>query len=85
MLSRFEVARIVGVRAMQLAEGSETSVTVTEDALRWDYNYVAALELYMGLSDVCIQRGTETVHVSSLRPPPDLVTMINTRDGGTRT
>lgn len=85
MLSRFEMARVVGLRAMQLAEGEAPLVHSIDESLRCDYTYVAALELYARKLDACVRRDDGTVvHVSSLRPPPDLASMLDTRDGGAR-
>lgn len=84
MLTRFEMAKIVGVRAMQLSEGHFSRVEVEDESLRHDYTYVASLELYRGLLDVCFKRGDEVLHVWDVVLPPDLEAYLNTRDGGTR-
>ena len=84
MLTRYEVARIVGLRALQISEGAEPRVFVTDERLRRDTVYVAALELYEKKMDACVVRGGKPTHVSMLNKPLDLVTMLNTRDGGER-
>lgn len=84
MLTRYEVARLVGIRALQISEGSEPRVFVTDERLRRDAVYVAALELYTKKMDACVVRMGTSMHVSTLSNPLDLVTMLNTRDGGTR-
>jgi DNA-directed RNA polymerase subunit K/omega len=84
MLTRYEVARLVGLRALQISEGSEPRVFVTDERLRRDDVYVAALELYEKKMDACVVRGGNSTHVSMLNKPLDLVTMLNTRDGGDR-
>ena len=84
MMSRYEVARLTGIRALQISEGSEPHVIVRDDRLRRDSVYVAAMELYEKKLDACVMRNGCQVHVSSLTYPLDLVTMLNTRDGGTR-
>ena len=84
MLTRYEVARLVGIRALQLSEGSEPRVFVTDGRLRRDAVYVAALELYETNMDACVVRGGVSKHVSMLSNPLDLLTMLNTRDGGGR-
>ena len=84
MLTRYEVARLVGIRALQISEGSEPRVFVTDERLRRDTVYVAALELYEKKMDACVVRKGEAKHVSTLSNPFDLVTMLNTRDGGER-
>ena len=84
MLTRYEVARLVGIRALQISEGSEPCVFVTNERLRRDAVYVAALELYETKMDACVVRRGISIHVSMLNKPLDLVTMLNTRDGGER-
>jgi len=84
MLTRYEVARLVGIRALQISEDSEPRVFVANERLRRDAVYVAALELYEKKMDACVIRSGISKHVSTLSNPLDLVTMINTRDGGER-
>ena len=84
MMTRFEVARIVGIRAMQLSEGADVLVDVTDVDIRTDYTYLAALELYHRKLDVCVTRGSDTYHVSELIFPPELPSMLNSRDGKAR-
>lgn len=84
MLTRFEVARIVGIRAMRLSEGAEPFVDVCDDTLRHDYTYVASLELYEERLDVCVRRDDRVVHVSEFRLPIDVEVYLNTRDGRMR-
>ena len=84
VMTRFEAARVIGVRAMQLSEGATPSVTIDDPTLCQDYTYVAANELVSGTLDVCILREKKLVHVSSLRLPQDVSSMINTRDGTSR-
>ena len=84
VLSRYELARLVGLRALQLSEGAEARVVVSDPALRLDAVFVAALELYTRVMDACVERGGARYHVSTAIFPPDLATMLNSRDGGTR-
>ena len=84
VLSRYEVARLVGLRALQLAEGAPSVVKVHHDRLRYDFVYVAALELYEKKLDVCVMRADVAMHVSGATFPPDLATMLNSSDAGTR-
>jgi len=84
MLTRYEMARLVGIRALQLSEGYEPHVFITDERLRRDAVYVAALELYEKKMDACVVRRGVSKHVSMLSNPLDLVTMLNTRDGGER-
>jgi hypothetical protein len=74
----------VGIRALQISEGSEPHVFVADECLRRDTVYVAALELYTKKMDACVIRNGSSMHVSMLSNPMDLVTMLNTRDGGAR-
>ena len=86
MLSRYEVARLVGIRALQLSGGAEPRVVVSDARLRRDSVYVAAIELYERHMDACVVREDGVaVHVSQLAHPRDLTTLLNTRDGGSRT
>jgi DNA-directed RNA polymerase subunit K/omega len=79
-LSRYEVARLIGLRALQLSEGADPKVSV--DAERQsDMCYVAAVELYEGKLDACVVRGSECVHVSKARPSAELVCMLDSHDG----
>ena len=84
MMTRFEAARIIGVRAMQLSEGATPGVTVDDVDMRFDYTYVAARELYAGVLDACLVRESALVHVTSMRLPNDVSLMLDTRDGKDR-
>lgn len=84
MLTRFEVAKIVGIRAVQLSEGSYPHVDIESTELRNDHTYVASLELYKRTLDVCVTRGGNIHHVNDVGFPVDLVSYLNTRDGGNR-
>ena len=84
MLTRFEVAKIVGIRAVQLSEGSHSHVDIESTELRNDHTYVASLELYRRMLDVCVKRGNNLCHVNDVEFPVDLLSYLNTRDGGNR-
>lgn len=85
LLTRYEVARIVGLRALQLDAGAKALVHVTDERLRCDVCYVAALELSCGKLDVLVRRSYEgDVHVRNTRMPPDLNALLDTKDGGVR-
>lgn len=84
-MTRFEVAKVVGIRANQLSEGVDPHVSVKRADLINDYTYVASLELYNRVLDACVVRDEGgVIHVSDLTPPIDLVSYLNTRDGGER-
>lgn len=73
MLSRYEVARVVGLRALHLSEGSPPHVQVESDQLKRDMIYIAALELRMGKLDAVVRREDGTcLHVKDARLPPNL-------------
>ena len=85
-LTRFEIARVVGLRAVQLDTGSPPTVYVTDPILKNDGVYVAALELYRGTRDARIRRmDGSSFHVRDARAAPDLTALLDTKDGGNRT
>ena len=83
MLSRYEAARVVGMRALQLSAGAPAAVHVAHPRLRCDWVYVATVELEKGVLDAHLQRpdGTQ-VHVSALQLPPEVYSVLDVRDGG---
>ena len=84
LLSRYEVARIVGLRALQLDAGAQALVAVDDDVLRRDPLYVAARELAERKLDVVVRRGDVDVHVRDARFPSSLRLLLDTKDGQTR-
>lgn len=85
MMTRYEAARIIGIRAVQLSQGVLPGVHIKDVPLKYDYAYVAARELYDRTLDVCVERDGELIHISNMRIPPDVAFMVNTRDGENRT
>lgn len=85
MLSKYEVTRVIGMRALHLEEGRAPCVQVERDDLRCDSIYVAALELYEGKLNAKVSRGGAGLHVSRLLLPSEVATLLNTRDGRSRT
>lgn len=84
MLSRYEVARLVGMRALQLGDGATPLVHVEDEILRCDMVYVAAREVHAGVLDAQVRRADgSVVDVRSARMPSTLAVMLDTRDGGT--
>lgn len=80
ILTRYELARILGLRSLQLSEGDPPKVFVSNDDLRRDFLYVAALELQTGVLDVCVKRADGNVHhISTLSPPNELGVLLETR------
>ena len=53
MLSRYEVSRVVGLRALQLAGGARSTIVVPDAGLSRDFLYVATLELQKVLPARC--------------------------------
>ena len=84
LLTRYEMTRIVGLRALQLDAGAKALVEVTDERLRCDMTYVAALELSMGHLNAIVQRHNEDVPVQRSRMPPELDILLDTKDGGKR-
>lgn len=85
MLSRYEVARIVGLRSLHLSEGGIPLVTVERYDLQYDMLYIAALELRTHKLDVQIKRENGTiVNAMHVRSHPCLDILLDTKDGGTR-
>ena len=84
LLTRYELARIVGMRALQLAE-EPPLVHLADESLRCDATYVAARELEARVLDMRVRRGDGTeIDVRTARFPPQLRALLDTRDGGTR-
>lgn len=76
MLSRYEIARIVGLRALQLSEGSLPIIIL--ETSNSNYIYTAAKELYERKLDVCVQRNGKLVHISEMDFVDDLETFLST-------
>lgn len=84
-LTRYEMARVVGLRALQLDAGATPLVTIEADSLRCDSSYVAALELATHRLDARVQRGDGSqVDVRTARMPPELNILLDGKDGGVR-
>ena len=84
MLSRYEVSRLVGMRALQLADGAPPAVVVSDATLRMNPVYVSARELYERRMDARVARDTGDVHVRDLALPSALMQMLDSLDGGER-
>lgn len=76
LLTRFEVAKLIGMRALQIYDGSDVKVVVDDPELRDNSLYIAALELQKGLIDARIVRDDETIDVKSARLPDSLEMVI---------
>lgn len=85
LLTRYEMTRILGLRALQLDAGAMALVAVDDDALRRDPLYVAGCELEARKLDVMVRRGDSIeVHVRDAVLPSELQLFLDTKDGGTR-
>ena len=87
LLTRYEVARVVGLRALQLENGASTTAVVPPgwEELRTDFIYLAALELHQRTLDAMVTReGLGTFHVRDARLPQELNIILDTRDRGDR-
>ena len=84
-LTRFEVARVVGMRSLELSERGNPNVIVEDKVLREDTMYVAALELRAGRLRAQIAREDgKVIDVTQASLPRCLDIMLDARDGGTR-
>lgn len=72
LLSRFEVARLIGMRALQIGDGAEVKVKVADERLQQNALYVAALELYTHALDARVGRGDLLIDVATARFPDSL-------------
>lgn len=85
VLTRFEVARLVGLRSLELSGGGRPNVMVSDMKLREDTMYIAALELHEGKLDARIRRENGTlIDVGKARMPRCLHVILDTCDGGSR-
>lgn len=80
LLSRFEVARLLGMRALQISEGDEVQVAVEDPRLKQNVLYVAALELYSQKIDARIKRGDQMIDVARARFPDSLQIVLSNFD-----
>lgn len=83
-LTKFEVARLVGLRALQLENGASQLVDVREESLRHDLIYVATLELEQGKLDFLLRRSypmnvTREVEGTFLTLPAEVQTILATK------
>lgn len=83
-LTPYEVARLIGMRALELTQGSHPNVSIEDEGLRCDVTYVAAYELYYGHMRAKIQRGSTLLDVQTASYPPQLAQLLDSRDGNLR-
>lgn len=82
-LSRYELARIVGIRASQIGTSAPVLIDLSRVPVHkhGDFIYIAALELKAGMLDLIVHRPlpmdkfTE-VHIRDLKMPDDLDALI---------
>ena len=84
ILTRYEVARVVGLRALQLSEGTPPLIVTLNESLQCDSIYVASRELYERKLDYCVKRNDRLLSVRYMDVPIELINLLNTRDGGMR-
>ena len=75
ILSRYEVARIIGLRALQIDEGASPYVDITENDSSL---HIATRELYERKLDVAVARGDSLHSVQQARFPKDLEVIVHT-------
>ena len=81
LLTRYELARVIGIRSLQLSEGDTCKVTTTDPNLCLDFFFMSGLELYLGLLDICVKREDKVHHISEFRMPVELRNMLLMRGG----
>ena len=84
-LTKYECTRIIGLRALEIQNGSPHLVEVKDENLVMDSTYVAALELEKGLLDFCIKRKyplerIEQLYGKDLVIHSDVFTLITTKE-----
>lgn len=82
-LSKYECTRVIGLRALELQNGSPHLVEIKDPNLIMNFTYVAALELKKGCLDFKINRkfpmnNIEQVHSKDFAVHPDVDVLINT-------
>ena len=84
-LNQYEVARVVGIRALDLENGAPTSLQLTDERLRTDMMYVAAREIYEGIINVRVLRTNgASVDPNVVGCCAALSIMLDTKDGKCR-
>ena len=78
VLSRYDVAHIVGMRSLHLSCGAPPLVHVDDEHLRENTMYVAARELKERRLDVVVRRGERVVRVADARLPPCVDVLLGT-------
>jgi DNA-directed RNA polymerase subunit K/omega len=84
LLTRYEVARVIGLRALQLDTGAQPFVHVGDERLRTDASYVAASEIAARALNAMVRRPEGDVYVQHARLPIDLYSLLDIKDGGAR-
>lgn len=84
LLSPFETAKVLGIRALQLSEGSLPLIEIKDEALLFNLFYVAAVELRAGKLDMQVERNGTAIHLSAFLPSPHLQCLIDANAAATR-
>ena len=87
-LTKYECTRIIGIRALEIQNGSPHLIEVKDESLLMDPTYVAALELSKGLLDFYIKRRyplerVEQLYGKDLVVHSDVFTLITTKEQNT--
>ena len=84
-MTRFELARTLGLRSMALSQGQPPNVVVEDVHLAQDTLYVAARELKGRVLDAKVKREDGTTYdVRTAKLPLGLDIYLDTRDGESR-
>lgn len=78
LLSKYEVARLLGLRALQLDEGATACVETTAEDTSLT---IAAKEIVAGRLDAVVRRGEAYHSVRDARLPRDARTMLELKAG----
>jgi DNA-directed RNA polymerase subunit K/omega len=84
-LTKYECTRIIGMRSLEIQNGSPHLLEVKDENLVMDSTYVAALELEKGLLDFYIRRKyplerIEQLYGKDLVVHSDVSTLITTKE-----
>lgn len=84
-LTKYECTRIIGMRSLEIQNGSPHLIEVKDENLLMDSTYVAALELKNGLLDFYLRRRyplqrIEQVSGKDLVVHNDVLTLITTKE-----
>lgn len=80
-MTKFEAARVIGLRAQELGEGAQPLIVVEDPLLRANALYVAALEVASRRLDAIVERPCgSSVRVVDAVLPSNVRTYLDTFD-----